>query len=187
MALFHPSQAAGSALSQLPAYQPGQRTLRYAGIGARLTPAPVLARMRQVAARLAQLGYTLLSGGATGADTAFAEGAGERKQVFLAQHARQNALALALVEQVHPNPDALGTYARELMARNAFQVFGADLDAPVDFVLAWTPDGAQTHAQRTRQTGGTGQAISLASLKGVPVINLARAGWEEQVRMLVVG
>ena len=50
-------------------------TLRYAGIGARATPAAVLADMETIAAWLARTGWILSSGGADGADSAFAAGA----------------------------------------------------------------------------------------------------------------
>ncbi len=50
-------------------------TLRYAGIGARATPAAVLADMTVMAGWLARTGWQLSSGGADGADSAFAAGA----------------------------------------------------------------------------------------------------------------
>lgn len=52
----------------------GAKTRRFAGIGSRSTPENVLQVMRKVAHRLAELGYTLLSGGSDGADSAFEEG-----------------------------------------------------------------------------------------------------------------
>ena len=50
-------------------------TLMYAGIGARATPASVLADMTVMAGWLARTGWHLSSGGADGADSAFAGGA----------------------------------------------------------------------------------------------------------------
>ena len=49
-------------------------TLIYAGIGSRATPGFVLADMTKMAGWLARTGWHLASGGADGADTAFAEG-----------------------------------------------------------------------------------------------------------------
>lgn len=71
------------------------------------------------------------------------------------------------------------------MARNGHQVLGATLDQPVSFVLCWTPDGAESEAQRTRDTGGTGQAIALASRHGIPVFNLANRGALNRVAALL--
>ena len=48
--------------------------LTYAGIGARATPSSVLADMAVIAGWLARTGWHLHTGGAHGADTAFAGG-----------------------------------------------------------------------------------------------------------------
>lgn len=58
------------------------------------------------------------------------------------------------------------------MTRNVFQVLGPDLDARARFILCWTPDGCCSWRKRTKASGGTGHAIALASLAGVPVFNL---------------
>ncbi len=50
-------------------------TMTYAGIGARATPGAVLSDMTKMAAWLARTGWHLNTGGAKGADSAFAEGA----------------------------------------------------------------------------------------------------------------
>lgn len=58
----------------------------YAGVGSRKTPEHVLAAMRNLGRRFAELGYMLRSGAAKGADTAFEEGcdaANGTKQIFL--------------------------------------------------------------------------------------------------------
>jgi predicted Rossmann fold nucleotide-binding protein DprA/Smf involved in DNA uptake len=46
----------------------------YAGIGARSTPPQILSVMTRLASKLEGMGYTLRSGGAAGADTAFERG-----------------------------------------------------------------------------------------------------------------
>jgi len=55
-------------------------------------------------------------------------------------------------------------------------------------VLVWTPDGAENTAQRTMKTGGTGQAIDMASRKNIPVFNLqsaeGQANFESYLRNL---
>ena len=56
----------------------------YAGIGARATPEPVLAHMREIAERLGEGGWLLRTGGADGADTAFAATAPpDRREVIV--------------------------------------------------------------------------------------------------------
>ncbi len=162
-----------------------EKTMRYAGIGSRSTPEHVLRAMHNIAHRLSELGYTLLSGGASGADSAFEEGAGWAKKIYLPwpdfrnlqgpQYITQpSSEASRVAEVVHPAGSRLNHTARALMARNSHQVLGTDLKSPVDFVVCWTPDGCATESGRTRVTGGTGQAIALADRWGVPVINLAK-------------
>lgn len=51
----------------------------YAGIGSRETPGPVLAMMTYAARELATMGWKLRSGGAGGADKAFARGTTNRE------------------------------------------------------------------------------------------------------------
>ena len=162
----------------------GERTLRYAGIGSRSTPDHVLQTMRKIAHRLSELGYTLLSGGAAGADSAFEEGCFGEKEIYLPwpgfRHLQgrhcvmlPSAEAYRVAEAIHPAWKRLNDTAQALMARNSHQVLGTDLRSPVDFVVCWTPDGCESEATRTRNTGGTGQAIALADRWGIPVVNLA--------------
>lgn len=61
---------------------------------------------------------------------------------------------------------------RKLMARNVHQVLGQDLQTPSDFVVCYTPDGCTSIEQYTKNTGGTGLAISLASVNNIPIFNL---------------
>ena len=157
-------------------------TMTYAGIGSRKTPSDVLETMTKIAKRLENLGYTLRSGGAVGADTAFEKGA-TKKQIFYSKGSTERTRTIA--KEIHPAPTKISGIALDLMARNTNQIFGENLDTPVDFVIAWTPDGAETSQDRTIQTGGTGQAIDMASRKGIPVINLANPGWENRIKELI--
>jgi hypothetical protein len=160
-------------------------TMTYAGIGSRETPAEIQVKMTEIAKYLSSLGYTLRSGHAKGADQAFESGA-TNKELFYSKDVTETTLKIA--EEIHPNwaavkgIDAKKTeYIRGLMARNTNLVFGRELDTPVDFVLAWTSDGLTHFSNRSVKSGGTGQAIDMASRKGIPVINMAKADWREQL------
>ena len=138
----------------------------YAGIGSRETPEVVLNLMKRIATHLAKKGYTLRSGGAKGADTAFEQGAaGGLKEIFYAKNVPQwcyekvkNYLQKgAKLEKMRP-------YVQALLARNMQQLFGRDGDKPVEFVICWTSNG--------KDHGGTGYAIRAANAAGIPVYNL---------------
>jgi len=159
-------------------------TKTYAGIGSRETPDDVLDKMTAIAEFLSTLGYTLRSGGATGADSAFERGA-TRKEIYLPwdhYNGRKvnnvntfSALTedhFALAENAHPAWHRCSHSAKCLHARNTQQILGKDLDAPCDFVVCWTRGG--------QAVGGTGLAIRLAKSRGIRIFNLGTAaGFDE--------
>ena len=154
----------------------------YAGIGSRETPLNILVLMKFIALDLSAAGYTLRSGGADGADLAFESGT-TQKEIFLPWKGFNNNTSLLFdipekaheISSVHhPRWQYLREPVKKLMARNAQQVLGKNLDSPVEFVICWTPDGCTKGSERTNTTGGTGQAISIASAFSIPVYNLQR-------------
>lgn len=150
----------------------------YAGIGSRKTPQNILFQMTEVAEQLERCGWTLRSGGAKGADTAFEEGS-NKKEIFLATDEIPD-LAFEIAAIYHPTWGGLKPYVKKLHARNAQQILGKNLDCEVKFVVCWTPDGAEK--QTTKDTGGTGQAIRVANAHNIPVFNLANEGRLEQIK-----
>lgn len=144
----------------------------YAGIGSRKTPLDVLEDMKIFSKILYGRGYTLRSGGAKGADTAFESEAKDRKEIFYADDATWVEEQIASI--YHPAWESLPSYAKKLHGRNALQVLGKGRVSHVRFVLCWTPDGCEHHKQRTHATGGTGTAISIASDVGIPVFNIKK-------------
>jgi hypothetical protein len=135
--------------------------------------------MKSLAQRLAQMGYSLRSGGAVGADRAFESGAGDRKWVFLSNSATEESMAIA--KKFHPAWDRCSKFARLLHGRNSFQVLGSHLDTPSKFMVCWTPGGEISHKERSIKTGGTGTAISIADHYGVKIFNLARPDHLERI------
>jgi hypothetical protein len=140
--------------------------------------------MQQLASYFSTIGWVLRSGGADGADKAFEQGCTNvsgKKEIFLPWYGfNGNASQLYdipekaydIAKQYHPNWNNLTNKVKRLMARNTQQILGADLTTPSTFVVCWTPDGCVSHNTRTCDTGGTGQAISIASTVNIPVINL---------------
>jgi hypothetical protein len=155
----------------------------YAGIGSRETPNTVLETMRWLGTRFGSLGYTLRSGGAEGADTAFEEGCDKvhgRKEIWIPwtgfqkrdSHYLPGLVHVEVASKLHPVWNKLSRGAQALHARNVGQILGVDLKKPVQFVVCYTPDGVEEASQVSRITGGTGTAIKLASLNNIPIFNL---------------
>lgn len=165
------------------------RTSRtYAGVGSRETPGEVLAQMRELALWLSGRGWTLRTGGADGADTAFAEGAAPGTRVIIPGwpgmngHDRGDEDVVLLTagqlrrcseraETIHPRWQYLRYGAKKLHARNVAQVMGVEMDDVARAVVCWTRDG--------RAVGGTATAINLALRLGVPVLNLGATSIEK--------
>jgi len=137
-------------------------TKYYAGIGARATPRWVMDIMISLGIKLESDGYILRSGGAEGADSAFADRV-NIKEIFRPQQATPKSLIHA--ERFHPNWHELKDYVKKLHARNSQIILGENLSHAVQFVICWTPNGATV--------GGTGQAIRVCNYYNIPVFNLA--------------
>ena len=159
---------------------PDPDTLVYAGVGSRATPQNVLDDMSTMAGWLSRTGWHLSSGGADGADTAFAQGAPpDQRTQYLPwkdynHHAGPDcvlpkpsdmAACMKVAEQHHPTWHRCSDGARKLHARNAAIMLGPSLDRPVKAVVCWTPGG--------EIKGGTGMALRIAAHYDIPVLNLA--------------
>ncbi|HWL52983.1 MAG TPA: hypothetical protein VNQ90_11145 [Chthoniobacteraceae bacterium] len=157
-----------------------RRSTCYAGIGSRNTPEAILFLIRSVAAVLADRGLVLRSGGSPGADTAFEAGCDRsrgRKEVFLPwQGFNRNPSPLfepteeaeEVAALVHPHWRACRPSSRKLHARNVQQVYGRNMDTPVDFVLFWARE------ENGKVEGGTATAVHFAREMNIPTFNL----WE---------
>jgi hypothetical protein len=148
----------------------------YTGIGSRETPIHILAEMTNLARNLELCGWTLRSGGAKGADSAFEAGVSDphNAKIYLPwQRFAHNPSGLfhispeayAMAESFHPAWNRCGIAARKFHARNCYQVLGADLNTPSRMVICWTPGG--------KVAGGTGQAMRIAKHYNIPIFNLA--------------
>lgn len=149
----------------------------YAGIGSRKTPEKILGEMRTIATRLEKYGYTLRSGGAKGADSAF-EAAAKRKEIFYASDCENWCLEMVskYVPSDRPPLERMNPYIQKLLGRNMKQLFGHNGNDPVDFVVCWTPHGDQ---------GGTGYAIRAAEDYGISVYNLNNKNDREDLKALL--
>lgn len=164
-----------------PTYRP------YTGIGSRKTPEEVLRKMTELAEALERKGYTLRSGGANGADSAFEAGAGLQKEIFLpwrgfnANTSRLYQIPLAafdLASTLHPTWAALPQAVQKLHARNTQQVLGETLSAPSLFVVFYAPE------KNGVVQGGTATAVKLARSKNIPTFNLLTTQTSDILREL---
>lgn len=159
--------------------------LPYCGVGSRETPDNVLEQMVIVGQVLDRCGFTLRSGGASGADTAFEKTVRtSNREIFIPWNGfngrninepgvyadwpnkELEQTAFAMASEIHPNWAACSNGAKRLHARNMAQVLGRNLDSPSLFVVCWTPNG--------NGGGGTGQALRAADKLNIPVFDLGK-------------
>lgn len=158
----------------------------YAGIGSRKTPKHILEQMEEVASILGASGFTLRSGGASGADEAFETGCdsvGGAKEIYIpwetyTRRADRSSIICKkdyspyyqVTSDYHPAWDRCTDSVKRLHSRNLFIIAGDILeDDPLcDFVVCWTPNGAYV--------GGTALAMRIADDAIIRVFNLANEG-----------
>lgn len=150
----------------------------YTGIGSRETTEEILNEFRLIGIAMAAKGYTLRSGGALGADTAFEEGCDTvngAKEIYLPWrgfNGNKSELwtlppaAYWIAEGIHPAWGNCSQAARNFHARNTQQVLGKFLDKPTEAVVYW----AQID-NRWEPRGGTRTAVMLARERSIPTYN----------------
>ncbi len=160
----------------------------YTGVGSRKTPRHILEMMTHLATRLEAHGWTLRSGGAGGADMAFASGTANA-EVYLPWNNFNGILsplvgatveAYNLAETLHPAWHNCSEGAKKLHARNVHQVLGKDMHPSTysKFLVCWTPRG--------ELIGGTATAIKLAHNNNIEVLNLAiKADYDRAEKFLI--
>ena len=163
----------------------------YAGVGARKTPELVLGQMREMVGHLAGRGWHLRTGGAKGADDAFARAVPtDKRTVFIPWRgyngwngAEGRALTAGELQALraaaashHPSWTNCAPRVRDLHARNVAILLGADMREPVNAMICWTENG--------RIQGGTGMAIRFAQHYRIPILNLATLAVRETMDRL---
>ena len=132
--------------------------------------------MTSIAVALNNMDFTLRSGGAKGADTAFENGA-DLPEIYTVKSHDDDVdwpSAIATVNEFHPAPERLSPYVTKLMARNAFQVLGSHLDTPTKFIICWAQGSVlDLEGRISSVSGGTGQAVRIAYANKIDVFNLA--------------
>ena len=142
----------------------------YAGIGSRITPENICSFFIELAKWLESRGLGMRSGGAVGADKAFADGVIDpaHRTIYRAWHATPEAIAYA--SKFHPKWDKCSGHAKALHGRNAMIVLGEKLNQPAKFVVCWSANESY---------GGTSMGIKIARDNDIPVYNAC--GWDKKL------
>lgn len=152
----------------------------YGGLCNPEAPENILNQMKTLAQRLELKGYTLRTNGGKGGEEAFKSGATDIEihlpwKNFNGNDSKLNRTtdeAKALIAQFAPGYDALKPAVQTIIASKAHVILGKDLKNPIQFLICWTQDGAETLEKRNARTGYIGVAIALAASLKIPVFNL---------------
>lgn len=163
-----------------------------AGIGSRKTPASVLSEMTVIGVWCQHHGVGVRSGHAEGADYAFEVGAETGTFIYLpfsTFNAKMPILGYSKVVNHDLHPDLaeiaadhhpkwpyLNWLTRAFHTRNVAQVLGLPEEPLSAAVVCWTVDGGPT--------GGTGQAIRIATASGIPVLNMFDPQWDSAEKVI---
>lgn len=165
-------------------------TKTYAGVGSRKTPEEYCNMFTNFAELAEQLGWTLRSGAADGADSAFERGVKHHihKEIFLpwgafngsrSGYTHPSADAMAMAPKFVPHWMNLSEGAKKLHARNVHQVLGSHLNDPVKFLICWTDKG--------EYVGGTATALRVAATYHIPIFNLGGYCDEQALEAILKG
>ena len=169
----------------------------YAGIGSRDITLGEMITIGNVAALLSRMNILLYSGNAPGSDINFQKASNGKCVVFLPWEGFElssfnykteahkyfikgrSEQGLASIIKYHPNPAALTTGGKALMARNYHQIHGVPPEFPkVSFVVCCaTPKGNGVE-------GGSNQAVSIANDLKIPVINIRKDNWNADLKSI---
>ena len=157
-------------------------------VGWRYTPKDIMAIMIRLTSKLENDGCRLRTGDCPiGGDLACRSGVKHRANIEVYTPFEEiPQLGYDLVDELHGRPSKLTPMGRKLMARNAMQVLGRNCDDPSNLLVCYTEDGCLNHASRTKDTGGTGQAISIADKYGVKILNLSDYSHLELVEQYLI-
>lgn len=152
----------------------------FTGIGSRDMPEGAGELITDIAKFLADDGYILRSGGASGCDDAFEKvykQTDKRMEIYLPWDGFGGRIidgdkyingvtdeSISIAKDNHPYWKTLSKPAKYLMARNTMQVLGEDCETPTDFIICYTKNG--------RDIGGTSQALRIAQRSNIPIFNI---------------
>lgn len=168
----------------------------FTGVGSRETPTEILALMRKYSRIMTLKGWSFRSGGADGADTAFAQGwcdayaeddSVPNGEIYLPwnrfnSHYKEGVNCVLVTDrkiieraqdflkEIHPAFSKLTRGPLALHTRNVFQVLGSDLQTPSQGLIGYAALDSKGEPK-----GGTRTAIKLAEQHGVKVRNLAKS------------
>jgi hypothetical protein len=172
--------------------------INYVGIGSRNAPQSVLDTMYRLSIRFAELGFTLRTLNNSEVDKAFYDGcisADGKMSVYVPwidssqpknpYHCTPTKQAFTHCDRVDPNFQHFHTQTKAIKARLANLLFGVDTEVQADFLVCWSPEGAEDIHQIKATTGEISGVLEIKPTYTMPVFNFARKDAMKRLTLLV--
>lgn len=174
--------------------------ISYAGIGSRSITEQEKLIIQKTASELSKKDILLYSGNAPGSDINFQIGSNCKCVLYLpwknfntAEYDVNKCInhfivgdtkdGIESVLKFHPNPKSLSKGAKALMSRNFHQIVGYATFPQVSFVLCCA--NYKCVEDKIQVDGGTGQAVRIANSLNIPVFNIRKPNWLNDLKMFV--
>jgi hypothetical protein len=172
--------------------------ITYVGIGSRNAPRNIVNTMYQLSVRFAELNYTLRTLNNSEVDKAFQDGsiAGngdfsvhvpwiDSSQEKNPLHFPPTSDAFAHCDRMDPCFERYHPQTQAIKARLANLLFGLDTEIKADFIVCWSPDGAEDIHQLTKSTGEIHGVLELKPTFTMPVFNFAKPDAMKRLTLLI--
>lgn len=169
-------------------YQPYKACACLANPGA---PEETKSVFEKLAHYLVSRGFTVRTSGGKDGEEAFQKGAGEKVEVHIpwkgfdnqtSQFCKTKDEAKEVVRQFSPSFESLSKGVQTIIASKAHVVLGKELTSPIQFLVVWSLDGAETRKECTSKTGFVSTPIKIAESLKIPVFNLKRQDALERIK-----
>ncbi len=170
-----------------------RNTKRYLMTGTQDVSEVAIEKGRSIATSLLKLGYTLrstLNGDRDKLNAVATVAAMDKCEIYLPwykygsdEKLRRSAVlkqpsktAYEIATKYSRVFDSLKPVVRAFIARDVHVVLGLDCNTPIDFLLCYSDDGAETKQEVSAKTGNIGNYIRLCDECNIPVFNLRKEG-----------
>lgn len=156
-------------------------------------PKHIVEQMVELSRSIKESGYVLRIGGLEGGDNVLGE-LDKDAELYLPWKNFSDKVSklyfsteecLALASKFNAKFNEINNSMRSFLGMYTRMVLGKDLKSRVNFIICWTPDGAEDSSSITTKTGLIAQAIGIASAMKIPVFNLNNADTVNKIKTYI--
>lgn len=172
--------------------------ISYVGIGSKNAPPSVIETMRKLGSRFAERGFMLRTLGQTPVDLAFIDGCKSKNGAIETWVPWLGSTSIPGSNPIKPTSEAhqfcakeihgfrqMQPQSKELQARIANLIYGADLKSEASFIVCWSVDGVESAFEKLNRTGEIASVIEMTLIHRTPIFNFGKQGAMDRMTPLV--